>query len=203
MRFLRRTLLWILLIDLVFVVVYYGVTLLVDDTDSIEGGAAIVFYSGNENEANARIDKGIALLAAQKVDRLIMAGGHRPQEGITGSQDMALDAIRLYRFGEAITADVVSRDTFSAIKNAASTAEARDAKQIVFITNCMHGLRAQTVYGVVTEDGPPAHVACSRSSRNPAKIWLRAHYEAAAWGLFILPENWREGVLDKLRGSGS
>ena len=136
---MRILLVRLLVADLIATLAFFGLTRLVDQTGQITHGAGVVFYSGSAREADARIDKGIALLEAGKVDRLVMVGGHRPQEGIVGSQDMALVAIRRSGYGGRISVD----------------------------------------------------------------IWKRAHYEAAAWVFYILPEGWRDNIIDRLRGDDS
>ncbi|KCZ87345.1 ElyC/SanA/YdcF family protein [Hyphomonas johnsonii] len=200
MKRARILLVRLLVADLVATLVFFGLTRFQDQTSSIEGGAGIVFYSDSAEEADSRIDKGIALLEAGKVDRLFMVGGHRPQEGIVGSQDMALAAIRRSGQGARISADVTSRDTISGLRSLHEQRALADASQLVFISNCMHLLRAKTIYHSLSHGGPRARSACARVSRNPVDIWKRAHYEAGAWVVYILPESWRNTVLDRLRG---
>jgi hypothetical protein len=203
MRKLRNLVIWLLVTDLLATLVFFGLTRFVDETGKITQGAGIVFYSDFPAEANARIDKGIALLEAGKVDRLIMVGGHRPQEGIIGSQDMALAAIRRSGYGARISADVTSRDTISGLLTLSEQPALSDAKQLVFVSNCMHLLRAKIIYHSVAQNGKIARSACAKTSLNPLDIWKRAHYEAAAWIVYILPESWRTFVLDRLRGGRS
>ncbi len=203
MKKLRLLLVRLLVADLLATLVFFGLTRFVDQTSKITHGAGVVFYSDSANEADARIDKGIALLEAGKVDRLVMVGGHRPQEGIVGSQDMALAAIRKSGYGARITADVSSRDTISGLRTLASQPGLTDADQLVFVSNCMHLLRAKVIYHSVTHDGPRARSACAKASMNPVDIWKRAHYETGAWIVYALPESWRDAVLDRLRGKSS
>jgi hypothetical protein len=203
MRKLRFLLVRLLVADLLATLVFFGLTRFVDQTGKISHGAGVVFYSDSAKEADARIDKGIALLEAGKVDRLVMVGGHRPQEGVVGSQDMALTAIRRSGYGARITADVSSRDTISGLQTLASQPGLTDAEQLVFVSNCMHLLRAKTIYQSVTHGGPKARTACAKASLNPVDIWKRAHYEVGAWIVYVLPESWRAAVLDRLRGKPS
>ena len=200
MRKLRILLIRLLLADLLATLLFFGLTRFVDQTSQISDGAGVVFYSGSPREASARIDKGIALLEAGKVDRLVMVGGHRPQEGIVGSQEMALSAIRKSGYGARISADVTSRDTISGLQNLADQPGLTGARQLVFVSNCMHLMRAKTIYHSVAHGGPIARSACAKSSLNPVDIWKRTHYEAAAWLLYILPQSWRDQILDRLRG---
>lgn len=200
MRKLRILLIRLLLADLLATLVFFGLTRFVDQTSQITDGAGVVFYSDSPREASARIDKGIALLEAGKVDRLVMVGGHRPQEGIVGSQEMALRAIRKSGYGARISADVTSRDTISGLENLAGQPGLSGAQQLVFVSNCMHLMRAKTIYRSVSHGGPNARSACAKSSLNPLDIWKRTHYEAVAWMLYILPQSWRDHILDSVRG---
>lgn len=200
MRKLRILLIRLLLADVLATLLFFGLTRFVDQTSQISDGAGVVFYSDSQREASARIDKGIALLEAGKVDRLVMVGGHRPQEGIVGSQEMALSAIRKSGYGARISADVTSRDTISGLENLAGQPGLSGARQLVFVSNCMHLMRAKTIYHSVSHGGPPARSACAKSSLNPVDIWKRTHYEAAAWMLYILPQSWRDHILDSVRG---
>ena len=203
MRQLRILLVRLLVADLIATLAFFGLTRLVDQTGQITHGAGVVFYSDSAREADARIDKGIALLEAGKVDRLVMVGGHRPQEGIVGSQDMALSAIRRSGYGARISADVSSRDTISGLQTLAGQPGLAGADQLVFVSNCMHLLRAKTIYQTVSRGGPRARTACAKASLNPVDIWKRTHYEAAAWVVYLLPESWRDGIIDSLRGDDS
>lgn len=203
MKKLRFLLVRLLVADLLATLVFFGLTRFVDQTGKITHGAGVVFYSDSAKEADARIDKGIALLEAGKVDRLVMVGGHRPQEGIVGSQDMALTAIRRSGYGARIMADVSSRDTISGLKTLASQPGLNKAEQLVFVSNCMHLLRARIIYQSVTQGGPKARTACAKASLNPIDIWKRAHYEVGAWIVYVLPESWRDALLDRLRGKPS
>ncbi len=197
----RRLLLWIIVIDLIATLLFWAGAKLVDQSGKLSGGTGIVFYSDNASEANARIERGLQLLEAGKVSQLVMVGGHRPQEGIVGSQDMALAAIRRSGKGALISADVNSRDTISGIRNAGLTVAGSETGKVIFISNCMHLVRAKTIYRTTRLKGrPKAYAACTKGSWNPAKIWQRAHYEAGAWAVFIMPESWRDGILDMLRG---
>ena len=200
MKKLRTLLTRLLLTDLIATLVFFGLTRFVDQTSDIADGAGVVFYSDSPREVDARIEKGIALLKAGKVDRLVMVGGHRPQEGVVGSQEMALRAIRKSGYGARISADVTSRDTISGLQNLSAQPGLVGAQQLVFVSNCMHLMRAKTIYHSVAQDGPIARSACARSSLNPVDIWKRTHYEAAAWLLYILPQSWRDQILDRLRG---
>jgi hypothetical protein len=203
MKKLRFLLVRLLVADLFATLIFFGLTRFVDQTGKISQGAGVVFYSDSAKEADARIDKGIALLEAGKVDKLVMVGGHRPQEGVVGSQDMALAAIRRSGYGARITADVSSRDTISGLQTLASQPGLTDAEQLVFISNCMHLLRAKFIFQTVTHGGPKARTACAKASLNPVDIWKRAHYEVGAWIVYVLPETWRDTVLDRLRGKPS
>lgn len=200
---LRFLLVRLLAADLLATLAFFGLTRFVDQTGTITHGAGVVFYSDSAREADARIDKGIALLEAGKVDRLVMVGGHRPQEGIVGSQDMALTAIRRSGYGARIIADVSSRDTISGLQTLASQPGLSDAEHLVFVSSCMHLLRAKIIYHSVTHSGPRARTACAKASLNPVDIWKRAHYEMGAWIVYALPESWRDAVLDRLRGKPS
>lgn len=203
MKRLRIVLVQLLVADLVATFAFFGLTRLVDQTGQITHGAGVVFYSGSARQADARIEKGIALLEAGKVDRLVMVGGHRPQEGIVGSQDMALDAIRRSGHGARISADVSSRDTISGLQTLAAQPALAGADQLVFVSSCMHALRAKAIYQALSSRSARARSACATASLNPVDIWQRAHYEAAAWGLYILPEGWRDAIIDGLRGDDS
>lgn len=199
-RRIRTLLIWLVIADLVATLLFWGVTRLSDQTSKLSGGRGIIFYTDNAADASARIDKGLALLKAGKLDQLKMVGGHRPQEGRLGSQEMALLAAR--RSGEAarISADVESRDTISGLKNLANTTSAADSGKIAFISNCMHVLRAKAIYASHPGDQPKAFAACPPGGYNPLDIWRRAHYEAGAWALFLMPESWRDAIIDRLRG---
>jgi len=199
-RRIRILLIWLVMADLVATLLFWGATRLSDQTGKLSGGRGIIFYTDNAADASARIDKGLALLKAGKLDQLKMVGGHRPQEGRLGSQEMALLAAR--RSGEAarISADVESRDTISGLETLANTTSAADSGKIVFISNCMHVLRAKAIYASHPGDQPKAFAACPRGGYNPLDIWRRAHYEAGAWALFLMPESWRDAIIDRLRG---
>ncbi len=199
-RRIRTLLIWLVLADLVATLLFWGVTRLSDQTGKLAGGRGIIFYTDNAADASARIDKGVALLKAGKLDQLKMVGGHRPQEGRLGSQEMALLAAR--RSGEAarISADVESRDTISGLENLAKTTSASDSGKIVFISNCMHVLRAKAIYASHPGEQPKTFAACPRGGYNPLDIWRRAHYEAGAWALYLMPESWRDAIIDRLRG---
>lgn len=199
MRRLSRLLKWLILADLVFTAGFWGIARLADQSGRVSGGTGIVFYSDSGADAARRIEKGVSLLDAKKVDRLVMVGGHRPQEGITGSQQMALAAARLSGQSAQITADVESRDTVSGIANARRFV-GEDGK-IVFVSNCMHVLRAKTVYAQAHRGATRPLGACSESSYNPINTWRRAHYELGAWALYVMPEAMREAIIDRLRGA--
>lgn len=199
-RRIRTLLIWLVVADLVATLLFWGVTRLSDQTGRIDGGRGIIFYTDNVSDASARVDKGVALLTAGRLDTLKVVGGHRPQEGRLGSQEMALLAAR--RSGQAarISADVESRDTISGLETLANTTAPPDSGQIVFISNCMHVLRAKAVFASHPGHQPRTLAACPSGGYNPLDIWRRAHYEAGAWALFLMPESWRDAIIDRLRG---
>ena len=199
-RRIRTLLIWLVLVDLAATLLFWGVTRLSDQTGKLAGGRGIIFYTDNVSDASARVDKGVALLKAGKLDQLKVVGGHRPQEGRLGSQEMALLAAR--RSGQAakVSADVESRDTISGLESLANTTSASESGKIVFISNCMHILRAKAVYASHPGKQAKALAACPNGGHNPLDIWRRAHYEAGAWALFLMPESWRDAIIDRLRG---
>ena len=197
---IRTLLIWLVVADLVATLLFWGVTRLSDETGKLSGGRGIIFYTDNAADASARIDKGVALLKTEKLDRLLVVGGHRPQEGRLGSQEMALLAARRSGRAEKVSADVESRDTISGLENLANTTSTAESGKIVFISNCMHILRAKAVYASHPGNQAKAYGACPRGGFNPLDIWRRAHYEAGAWTLFLMPESWRDAIIDRLRG---
>ncbi|MEZ5998625.1 MAG: ElyC/SanA/YdcF family protein [Hyphomonas sp.] len=201
MRRLRRFLFWLVALDLAATALFWGVTRFMDEARAAHGGTGIVFYTDNERDAAARIAKAVNLLKAGKVDRLYMVGGHRPQEGWLGSQEMALIAARGSGLGGRISADVESRDTISGLKNLAREAKTRAPGELVFVSNCMQLVRAKAIYNMQPDHQPKVLGACPPGDLNPIDIWRRAHYEAAAWILLALPEKWQDTVLDRLRGA--
>eukprot|EP01013_Petalomonas_cantuscygni_P030630 TRINITY_DN56646_c0_g1_i1.p1 TRINITY_DN56646_c0_g1~~TRINITY_DN56646_c0_g1_i1.p1 ORF type:complete len:232 (+),score=23.20 TRINITY_DN56646_c0_g1_i1:73-768(+) len=84
-RRIRTLLIWLVMADLVATLLFWGATRLSDQTGKLSGGRGIIFYTDNAADASARIDKGLALLKAGKLDQLKMVGGHRPQEGSHGT----------------------------------------------------------------------------------------------------------------------
>ena len=201
MRWLRRFLFWLVFLDLTATFLFWGVTRFMDQSRSLNGGTGVVFYTDNDRDAAARIAKAVNLLKAGKLDRLYMVGGHRPQEGWLGSQEMALIAARGSGLGGRISADVESRDTISGLKNLARDAKTRAPGDIVFVSNCMQLVRAKAIYDAQPDHQPKVKGVCPPGDLNPIDIWRRAHYELGAWGLYALPESWRDGVLDRLRGA--
>ena len=199
-RLVRNTLLWLVVIDLAVTLVFWGAARLADQTRAVSGGLGVVFYTDNAADARARIDKGVTLLQQGKLDRLIMVGGHRPQDGRLGSQEMALAAARISGLSEKISADVESRDTISGLERLATNGSQLESGKIVFVSNCMHVLRAKAIYSSHPDKQPKALGACPSGGYNPFAIWRRAHYEAGAWGLFMMPESWRDAIIDRLRG---
>lgn len=201
MRWLKKLLFWVIVIDLTATLVFWGGTRFVDQGKSVDGGVGVVFYTDNNAEAAARIEYAVRLLKAQKLDSLLMLGGHRPQEGRLGSQEMVLIAARGSGLSGQISAEVESRDTISGLTNLATRTPADAKHDLVFVTNCMHLLRAKAIYsGQNTSDKKPLGV-CPPGGANPIDIWRRAHYEAGAWALFAMPDDWRDTVLDTLRGA--
>lgn len=200
-RLVRKTVPWLVVMDLAMTLIFWGATRLADQTRSVSGGLGVVFYTDNPSEALARIDKGIALLQQGKLDRLIMVGGHRPQEGRLGSQEMALAAARKSGLSGQISADVESRDTISGLERLATNGGQLESGKIVFISNCMHLLRAKAIYSSHPDKQPKALGACPGGGYNPLSIWRRAHYEAGAWALFVMPASWRDAIIDRLRGA--
>jgi len=200
MRRLRRFLVWLVVIDLTATFLFWGVTRFVDQSRNLNGGTGVVFYTDNNKDAAARIAKAVNLLKAGKLDRLYMVGGHRPQEGWLGSQEMALIAARGSGLGGRISADVESRDTISGLENLARDAKNKAPGEIVFVSNCMQLMRAKAIYNAQPDHQPKVQGVCPPGDINPIDIWRRAHYEVGAWVLFALPENWRDYILDRLRG---
>jgi len=201
MRWLRRFVFWLVLVDLVVTALFWGGTRFVDQSRSLSGGTGVVFYTDNNKDAAARIAKAVNLLKAGKLDRLYIVGGHRPQEGWLGSQEMALIAARGSGLGGRISADVESRDTISGIKNLARDAKTRAPGELVFVSNCMQLLRAEAIYKAQPDHQPSVQGVCPPGDLNPVDVWRRAHYEAGAWILYALPESWQDAILDRLRGS--
>ena len=201
MRWLRRFVFWLVFLDLVATALFWGVTRFMDQSRALQGGTGVVFYTDNNKDAAARIAKAVNLLKAGKLDRLYMVGGHRPQEGWLGSQEMALIAARGSGLGGRISADVESRDTISGLKNLAREAKTRAPGEIVFVSNCMQLVRAKAIYAAQPDHQPKVLGVCPPGDLNPIDIWRRAHYEAGAWVLFILPESWHDAILDRLRGA--
>ncbi|MAN45443.1 MAG: hypothetical protein CMF04_04470 [Hyphomonas sp.] len=199
-RRIGKLLIWLVIADLAATLLFWGVTRLSDQTAKTSGGLGVVFYTDNAADASARIDKGISLLQKKKLDRLLMVGGHRPQDGRLGSQEMALLAARRSGLSGRISADVESRDTISGLSNLAKRADTLESGKVVFISNCMHVLRAKAIYSSHKGKQPKALGACPSGGYNPLDIWRRAHYEAAAWMLFLLPEGARDAIIDTLRG---
>lgn len=200
MKRIGKLLLWLVVLDILFTLVFFGLTRLIDQTGQLDGGTGVVFYTDAQAEADARIAKGLHLLDAGKIDRLTMIGGHRPQEGVVGSQDMALTAIRLSGRAEQISAEVNSRDTISGLQNLASDSSSLRGGQPVLISSCLHLLRAKTIFNTISENAASPKAACTRSGINPLKIWKQVHYEAAAWVVYLMPESWRDSLIDTLRG---
>lgn len=201
MRRIGKLLLYIIVVDIVFTAAFFGLTRLLDHTDELTGGTGVVFYTDAAKEADARLAKGLQLLDTGKIDHLLMVGGHRPQDGIVGSQEMALTAIRLSGRSENISADVTSRDTISGLQNLASDPSSLRGGQPVLISSCLHLLRATTIYNSVAESTGSPQTACTRASYNPLSAWTQVHYETAAWLVYLMPESWRETLIDRLRGN--
>lgn len=199
-RRIRKLLVWLIAIDLAVTLIFWGATRMADQSRMAAGGVGIVFYTDNAAEASDRINKGVDLLKQRRVDRLIMVGGHRPQDGRLGSQEMALIAARRSGLSERISADVESRDTISGLANLARNSAGLESGKIVFVSNCMHVLRAKAIYAIQPEHQPKVLGACPSGGYNPLSIWRRAHYEAGAWIVFLLPESWRDAIIDRLRG---
>jgi hypothetical protein len=200
MRWLRRIVFWLIFLDLVATALFWGVSRFMDQSKALTGGTGVVFYTDNNKDAAARIAKAVNLLKAGKLDRLYMVGGHRPQEGWLGSQEMALIAARGSGLGGRISADVESRDTISGLKNLARDAKTKAPGEIVFVSNCMQVIRAKVIYNAQPDHQSQVLGACPPGDLNPVDIWRRAHYEAGAWILYALPESWQDAVLDRLRG---
>ncbi|HPF22066.1 MAG: ElyC/SanA/YdcF family protein [Hyphomonas sp.] len=201
MRWIRRFVFWLVFLDLVGTALFWGVTRFMDQSRSLNGGTGVVFYTDNNKDAAARIAKAVNLLKAGKLDRLYMVGGHRPQEGWLGSQEMALIAARGSGLGGRISADVESRDTISGLKNLAREAKTKAPGEIVFVSNCMQLIRAKVIYATQPDHQPETLGVCPPGDLNPVDIWRRAHYEAGAWVLYALPETWQDKILDRLRGA--
>ena len=199
-RAFRKIVIWLVAVDLAGTLAFWAITRLADQTGSVSGGLGVVFYTDNATEASARIEKGTDLLRRKQLDRLVMVGGHRPQEGRLGSQEMALLAARTSGLSEKISADVESRDTISGLANLAANADRLESGKVVFVTNCMHILRAKAIYASHPDKQPKAFGACPSGGYNPLSIWRRVHYEAGAWFVFLLPESWRDAIIDTLRG---
>ncbi|MCA8901542.1 MAG: hypothetical protein KDA53_09845, partial [Hyphomonas sp.] len=81
MRKLRKLLFWLIALDLLATLVFWGATRFMDQSGALSGGTGVVFYTDNQRDAAGRIAKAANLLKAGKLDRLYMVGGHRPQEG--------------------------------------------------------------------------------------------------------------------------
>ena len=201
MRWLRRIVFWLIFLDLVATALFWGASRFMDQSRSLTGGTGVVFYTDNNKDAAARIAKAVNLLKAGKLDRLYMVGGHRPQEGWLGSQEMALIAARGSGLGGRISADVESRDTISGLKNLARDAKIKAPGEIVFVSNCMQVIRAKVIYNAQPDHQSQVKGACPPGDLNPLDIWRRAHYEAGAWVLYAMPAGWRDAVLDRLRGA--
>lgn len=197
---LKKIFIGLVAVDLIGTAAFFGFTRSMDDSADLSGGTGIIFFSDNGNEANARIERGLQLLDTEKLDRLIMVGGHRPQDGFIGSQEMALAAIRRSGRAGQISADVSSRDTVSGLRNLAADPSTLRGGVPVLISSCMHLLRARTIFKSTAQDGRAPRSACTESSKNPISIWVRAHYELGAWTLYALPDSWRDAVIDALRG---
>ena len=203
MRWLRRIVFWLVFLDLVATALFWGVTRFMDQSRSLTGGTGVVFYTDNNKDAAARIAKAVNLLKAGKLDRLYMVGGHRPQEGWLGSQEMALIAARGSGLGGRISADVESRDTISGLKNLARDANTKAPGEIVFVSNCMQLIRAKVIYNAQPDHQPKVLGVCPPGDLNPVDIWRRAHYEAGSWILYSLPEGLQDQILDRLRGQNT
>lgn len=201
MKRVRNILKWLILADLIFTAGFWGIARLADQTTKIDGGTGIVFYSDSGSDTARRVETGVDLLTTGKLDRLVMVGGHRPQDGVVGSQQMALIAARLSGQSERISADVESRDTASGIANAERFVG--DDKKIVFVSNCMHIMRAKRIFYSTHDTAHKVLGACSRSSYNPLNTWRRVHYELGAWALFVMPKGLRENITDRLRGDSA
>lgn len=201
MRFIRKLAVRLIVLDFVLTFLFWSATRFVDQTAKLDGGTGVVFYSDNPHEVASRVARAVALLRAGKLDRLYMVGGHRPQEGWLGSQEMALLAARGSGMAGSISADVESRDTISGLKNLVHDQSHLGPGQLVFITSCMHLVRAKTIYSREPGHQPNVMGACPSGGMNPLDIWRRAHYEAGAWVLYVLPEGMRNTVLDTLRGA--
>jgi hypothetical protein len=173
MRWLRRIVFWLIVLDLTATALFWGVSRFMDQSKSLTGGTGVVFYTDNNKDAAARIAKAVNLLKAGKLDRLYMVGGHRPQEGWLGSQEMALIAARGSGLGGRISADVESRDTISGLKNLARNAKTRAPGEIVFVSNCMQVIRAKVIY-----NAQPDHQS-QRHGRLPARRSQSDRYLAA------------------------
>ncbi|HPE47701.1 MAG TPA: ElyC/SanA/YdcF family protein [Hyphomonas sp.] len=201
MRRLRKILFWLVVVDLAATLLFWVGTRFMDQTRAVSGGTGVVFYTDNSRDAAARIAKAVNLLRAGKLERLYMVGGHRPQDGWSGSQEMALIAARGSGLGGRISADVESRDTISGIQNLARDAKQREPGELVFVSNCMQLMRAKAIYDLQPDHQPKVLGVCPPGDLNPLDIWRRAHYEAGAWALLALPEAWQDKVLDRLRGA--
>ena len=201
MRRLRKFLIWLVVLDVTATFLFWGVTRFMDQSHSLTGGTGVVFYTDNNKDAAARIAKAVNLLKAGKLERLYMVGGHRPQEGWLGSQEMALIAARGSGLGGRISADVESRDTISGLENLARDAKKKAPGEIVFVSSCMQLVRAKAIYNAQPDHQPKVLGVCPPGDLNPIDIWRRAHYEVGAWVLFALPESWRDVILDRLRGA--
>ena len=74
MRWLRRIVFWLIVLDLTATALFWGVSRFMDQSKSLTGGTGVVFYTDNNKDAAARIAKAVNLLKAGKLDRLYMVG---------------------------------------------------------------------------------------------------------------------------------
>lgn len=198
LKWMLRTALVVVVLDLLLTIGLWAFAARSEQTASLDGGVGVVFYSEDVNERAWRVDHAVDLLQSGKLDRVIATGGNRPAEGKIGAVDMALLMIARGIEPERVLVDEGSNDTISSVANSLDLAKAAKLSDVAFVSDCLHLLRVRAAVSVV-DDKAEVRFACPEQGVNPLRIWRKAHYELGAGGLLLLPESWKQAIVDWLR----
>ena len=191
----------LILLDLFAVMAFWGATSRLATAGEIGGGMGVVFFSDYRDDRARRVDKAVALLENDVVDRVMTVSGNAPIDGEVGAVDMALLMIMRGVQDQAVYADGRSSETVSGVRSAVKHAAATDEKRIVFISECMHILRVRAVASrELPANIAPAFVCVEREAGDVWGAVRLAHHEFGAWILYALPHDWAEGLRAVAKG---
>lgn len=160
------------------------------------GAPIVVFFSSEPQERERRIAEAVKAFSTYGPRPVLSVGGSRPQQQYFGAESVGAELARRGIPSGWIGSERSSYDTSTNV--AAAHRLAGDVPAMLMVGDQLQIVRICRYL----RDQAPATACVGLPGARPERLsdlWLRPHYEAAAWLSLLLPEGVRLRLLRRVR----